>query len=452
MSAFLLKNMKRFTFKKGIHPPECKELAEDKPIEVLPTPDTVRIPLLQHLGAPATLSIEARAAVKIGDKIADAGGPVSAPVHASVTGKTAREGVATLPNGRRVTTIPIKADPEQELEGEALKEAFLGGDWSVDLDGIDPASVAQKALEAGLVGMGGAAFPSHIKLMRNEKRPISDLVINGCECEPFLTADHRLMVESPQSIIAGALLAKHACGASKISICIEDNKPKAIEKMIEAIGDRDIDVKVMRSKYPQGGEKALVLAAIGKAIPTGGLPLDVGVVVLNVGTASALARMVLRGMPLTHRIVTVTGPGIANPKNLIVPIGTDFETVINYCGGLKEDAARIIAGGPMMGFSITDLATPVTKGTSGITILTQRELNKSAMTACVRCGMCVDNCPLDLVPTKIALAARFKKVEILEQYNVDACMECGCCAYQCPANIPLVQLIRTGKILKRSKR
>ena len=452
MSAFLLKTMKRFTFNKGIHPPEYKELAEDKPIEALPTPDTVRIPLLQHLGAPATISIEARAAVSTGDKIADAGGPVSAPIHASVSGKTAREGVTTLPNGRRVTTIPIKADPEQQLEGDALKEAFLGGDWSVDLEKLDPASIAQKALEAGLVGMGGAAFPSHIKLMRNEKRPISDLVINGCECEPFLTADHRLMLESPQSIIAGALLAKHACGASKISICIEDNKPDAIKTMVEAIGDRDIDVKVMRSKYPQGGEKALVLAAIGKAIPTGGLPLDVGVVVMNVGTVSALARMVLRGMPLTHRVVTVTGTGITEPKNLLVPIGTDFETVINYCGGLKEEATRVIAGGPMMGFSVTDLSTPVTKGTSGITILTNKELRKSATTACVRCGMCVDNCPLDLVPTKLALAARFKNVEILEQYSVDACMECGCCAYQCPANIPLVQLIRTGKILKRNKR
>jgi len=451
MAAFSLANLPKFTFNKGVHPPECKSYAEHQPIEVLPTPDTVRIPVLQHLGAPAKVTIAPRAAVKVGDKIAETGGFISTNIHASVSGKTAREGVITLPNGRRVDTVPIKADEEQELSGEALKEAFLGGDWTVDLEKIDAADVANKALEAGIVGMGGAAFPSHVKLMRNDKRPITDLVINGCECEPFLTADHRLMLESPQSIIAGALIAQHATGATKISICIEDNKPDAIQTMIEAVGDRDIDIKVMKSKYPQGGEKSLVLAAIGRAIPTGGLPLDVGVVVLNVGTVSSLARMILRGMPLTHRVMTVTGPGIVNPKNLLVPIGTDFETVINFCGGLKEDATRIIAGGPMMGFSITDLNTPVTKGTSGITVLTAKEVRDTETTACVRCGMCVDACPLDLIPTKLALAARFKNVDVLKRYSVDACMECGCCAYQCPANIPLVQLIRTGKIYKRAK-
>ena len=451
MAAFSLANLPKFTFKKGIHPPECKSYAEHQPIEVLPTPDTVRIPILQHLGAPANITAKPRSKVVVGEKIAESGGFISANIHASVAGQTAREGVINLPNGRRVTTIPIKADEEQELEGEALKEAFLGGDWTVDLEKIDPNEVSKLALEAGIVGMGGAAFPSHVKLMRNDDRPISDLVINGCECEPFLTADHRLMLESPQSIIAGALIAQHATGAKTISICIEDNKPDAIQTMIEAVGDRDIDIKVMKSKYPQGGEKSLVMAAVGRAIPTGGLPLDVGVVVLNVGTISSLARMVLRNMPLTHRVMTVTGPGVVNPKNLLVPIGTDFETVINFCGGLKEDAARIIAGGPMMGFSVTDLSIPVTKGTSGITVLTAKELNESETTACVRCGLCVDTCPLDLVPTKIALAARFKNVDVLTRYNVDACMECGCCAYQCPANIPLVQLIRTGKIYKRAK-
>lgn len=451
MAAFSLANLPKFTFKKGIHPPECKSYAEHQPIEVLPTPDTVRIPLLQHLGAPANIAIKPRADVSVGEKIAEAGGFISTNIHASVAGKTAREGVITLPNGRRVTTIPIKADAEQALEGEALKAAFLGGDWTVDLDKIDASEVSKKALEAGIVGMGGAAFPSHVKLMRNDDRPITDLVINGCECEPFLTADHRLMLESPQSIIAGALIAQHATGAKKISICIEDNKADAIQTMIEAVGDRDVTIKVMKSKYPQGGEKSLVMAAIGKAIPTGGLPLDVGVVVLNVGTVSSLARAILREMPLTHRVMTVTGPGIVNPKNLLVPIGVDYQTVIDFCGGLKDDAARIIAGGPMMGFSVTDLDVPVTKGTSGISVLTKKELRNDETTACVRCGLCVDSCPLDLVPTKLALAARFKNAEVLTRYNVDACMECGCCAYQCPANIPLVQLIRTGKIFKRAQ-
>ncbi len=444
-----LKNLPRFTFKKGIHPPECKSFSEHQAIEVLPTPDIVRIPLLQHIGAPSKVSIKPRAEVAVGDKIADSGGFISAPVHASVSGKTAREGIITLPNGRRVTTVPIKASEEQPLEDDTLKEAFLGGDWSINLDEIDPTSLSTACSEAGIVGMGGAAFPTHVKLMRNEERPVTDLLINGCECEPFLTADHRLMLESPASILAGAKLAAHATGAENITICVEENKMDAVQALADAIGDENIQIKVMLSKYPQGGEKSLVMAALGKAVPTGGLPLDVGVVVMNVGTASSLARMVLRQMPLTHRIVTVTGAGIENPKNLIVPIGTPFQTVIDYCGGIKDNVSRIIAGGPMMGFSVTDLEIPVTKGTSGITVLTHDDIKQANTTACVRCGMCVDTCPLDLVPTKLALAARHKSIDTLKQYSVDACMECGCCAYQCPANIPLVQLIRTGKILKK---
>jgi electron transport complex protein RnfC len=452
MAHSILKNIQRFTFAKGIHPPECKELAEDKAIEVLPTPDTVRIPILQHIGAPAKITIKPRAEVKGGEAIAEAGAAVSSFIHATVDGKTAREGIITLANGRRVPTVPIKAAAEQSMDAEALKDAFLGGDWKVDLETIDPATISKKALEAGIVGMGGAAFPSHIKLLRNDNRPIDDLLINGCECEPYLTADHRLMVESPDSVIAGSRIAAHATGAKQISICIEDNKPAAIEAISEAAKPYDnVQIKVMRSKYPQGGEKALTLAALGKAIPTGGLPLDAGVVVLNVGTVSALARAILRDMPLTHRVVTVTGPGIKEPKNLIIPIGTDFKTVIEHCGGLTDKASRIIAGGPMMGFSVTDLETPVTKGTSGITVLTDKEIRANHTTACVRCGMCVDACPLDLIPTKLALAARYKNQEILQQYSVDACMECGCCAYQCPAGIPLVQLIRTGKIINRKR-
>ena len=454
MSVAISKDSRKLSFRKGIHPADREELSRDQAIEVIPTPEVVRIPLLQHLGAPSKVCIEARAEVRMGQRIAEASPGLSANIHASVDGKTAREGLVTLPNGRRVATLPIKSNPEQGLQGDALKEVYLGGDWTFDPQSLDPADIARSTLEAGIVGMGGAAFPTHIKLAKNEKKPIADILVNGCECEPYLTADHRLMIESPDSVIAGSLMVQRATGAKHVSICIEDNKPKAIEAIRQAIGDRDIDIKVMKSKYPQGSEKALTVAALGRAVPTGGLPLDVGVVVVNVGTAASIARMVLRGMPLTHRIVTVTGEGIVQPKNLLVPIGTDFKTLIDACGGLREDVdiARIIAGGPMMGFAITDLDTPVTKGTSGITVLTAESIRREQATACVRCGMCVDVCPLDLVPTKLALAARHQNVELLNRYHIDACMECGCCAYQCPAGIPLVQLIRSGKILKRNRK
>jgi electron transport complex protein RnfC len=448
----IAKTTSKGTFAGGVHPPEEKHLAWEAAIEVLPTPDQVRIPLLQHLGAPCEATVKTRTEVALGDVVGDAGAFVCAPVHASVTGKTVRASVATLPNGRHVPVVPIKAAAEQPLSGDALLEDIFGGPWPNDgLDRYEPPEIVDAARGGGLVGLGGAAFPTHVKLRRNEQKPIRWLLINGCECEPYLTADYRLMLEAPAPIITGALLAQRAIGAQEVIVCVEDNKPQAVDALRSAAQGTGIEVRVLKTKYPQGGEKQLLVAALGKEVPTGGLPLDVGALVLNVATASSLARAVVRQKPLTHRIVTVSGMGIRQPKNVLVPIGASYRELIDYCGGLTDDAARVIAGGPMMGFTLGSLDVPVTKGTSGITVLSRDEIRRSEETACIRCGRCVDACPLRLVPTRIAMALRAGNLELAQRYHITACMECGCCAYTCPASIPLVQLIRTGKVRLHKK-
>ncbi len=433
-------------FRGGIHPPDHKRLAENAPIEVLPTPALLAVPLHQHAGAPCVSKLKMRQEVKWGEVIADAEAFVSAPIHAPVNGIAQIASVITLPNGRHVKTAPLKAGPAQADAAE-LKQALLGGPWPfADIGALVPADIAGRCRAAGLVGEGGAAFPTHVKLTRNEKRPVDTLLVNGCECEPYLTSDFRLMVEAPDAIVAGALLAARACGAARIVIAIEDNKPLAIKALAPAAAERGARVIVAPAKYPMGGEKQLIPTVLGRVVPNGGLPLDVGVVVINVGTATALAAAVLRDRPLTHRVVSVTGAGLEQPKNILAPVGAPIAELIKFCGGLKPDAARVIAGGPMMGFALNSLDVPVTKGTSGIVALTREDVRRSEETSCVRCGRCVDVCPLRLVPTKIALAARHQDWETARRYHLRVCCECGCCAYVCPAGIPLVQLIRMGKV------
>ncbi len=440
------------TFPRGIHPIEGKQLAEDAAIEVMPAPAEARLALLQHLGAPCECSLKPKTEVAMGDVVGQARAFVSAPVHASVTGTIAKVGMATLPNGRHVQVVPIKVAEEQPLAGRKLFDDVFGGDWPVDGTGsYDPQQIVDAARDGGLVGLGGAAFPTHVKLARNADKPIQTLLVNGCECEPYLTADYRVMVEAPSPVVTGALLAGRAVGASRVIVAVEDNKAEAIAVLRKAAEGTPAEVRVVKTKYPQGGEKQLVYALLRKKVPNGGLPLDVGVVVLNVGTAAALARAVVRGKPLTHRVITVTGAGIRHPKNILAPVGVSYRELINMCGGLTDDAARVVAGGPMMGFTLGGPDTPATKGTSGVTVLTHCDIGQAAETACVRCGRCVDVCPMNLVPTKIALAARMGAVDIVERYHAPACMECGCCAYGCPASIPLVQLIRLGKVMMRER-
>lgn len=433
------------TFDRGIHPAEGKHLAEDVAIEVVAAPAQVVIPLLQHTGAPCEAIVKVKQEVVAGEKIGDSDAFISAPVHTPIAGVVARESVATLPNGRHVKTIPIKAADDQPTP-DAVWEDVFGGDWPTGgADRHDPREIAKTVREAGIVGLGGAAFPTSVKLTRNDAKPVDTLLVNGCECEPYLTADYRLMLEAPQPVVAGAILAAHACGAKNVVIAVEDNKPLGATKLAEAAQGTQVEIAVVETKYPMGGERQVIPAVLGREVPTGGLPLDVGVVVVNVGTAAAIARAVLRGKALTHRVVTVTGPGIAQPKNLLVPVGISFAELIDHCGGLTADAVRVIAGGPMMGFALASFAAPVTKGTSGIVALRDQEVRKADETTCVRCGRCVDVCPLGLVATRMALAARHKDWELAKRYHIQACCECGCCAYVCPASIPLVQLMRMGK-------
>lgn len=433
------------TFRHGVHPPERKGLAADAAIEVLPTPEQVNIPLLQHVGATCESIVKSKQDVTLGEVIADSKAFISAPIHASINGTAGMQSVATLPNGRHVPALPIKASENQPSANELFKDIF-GGEWpTCGLEQYVPEKIVEAARTAGLVGQGGAAFPTHVKLKYNPEKLIDTILLNGCECEPYLTSDYRMMVEAPAPIITGALLAGRACGAKRILVAVEDNKPLAIDTLKQAAKGTDVQVVVLKTKYPQGGEKQTILAALGRTVPAGGLPLDVGVVVINVGTAAALARAVLRGKPLTHRVVSVTGEGIVRPRNILAPIGASYKDLIDYCGGLKPNAARVIAGGPMMGFALGNLDTPVTKGTSGVTVLTEEYTRRIRETNCVRCGRCVDVCPTNLVPTKLAIASRGKDWDLVKRYHIASCVECGCCAYVCPAGLPLVQLIRMGK-------
>jgi len=432
-------------FARGIHPRDWKELAAEAAIKVVPSPASVTIPLVQHIGAPNTALTKPRQQVALGEIIGDCEAFVSAPVHASIAGVTSLPSMVTLPNGRHVACVTVKADGDQ-LAGEALWDATYGGDWPTDgLDGYSAEQIIDAIRTAGLVGMGGAGFPTHVKLKANPAKPVDTLLVNGSECEPYLTADYRLMLEAPKAILTGSLLAAAAAGAKRIVVSLEDNKPDAVSAMQSAAEGTGIEINVTATKYPMGGEKQLVIAALGRTVPTGGLPLDCGVVVVNVGTAAAIARAVLRGGALTHRVVTVSGRGVNHPSNLLCPVGMTYRELIDAAGGPNDRAVRVIAGGPMMGFALNNLDIPITKGTSGITLLTDDDLVAAEETACVRCGRCVDVCPLGLIPTRIALASRQKDWNMAKRYYITACMECGCCAATCPAGIPLVQIIRAGK-------
>ena len=447
-------------FARGIHPDDAKGLSANCSVEELPPPPRVVIPLQQHAGAASQVSVRPRQFVTAGTLLGESGeARISARVHASMDGVVHPVLGITLPTGSHSLAIPIHRDSgiiqgagapthDSPAVSPVTTWSLLSEeDW--DIAGEHhwfPHEIVAAVQNAGIVGQGGAVFPTHLKLMPQPLRPVHAVLLNGCECEPYLTSDYRLMMEASGAILAGLRLAMRATGAGKGVVAIEDNKPRALATFEERMKPfSDLQLAPCQTKYPMGGERQLIPAIFGHVVPTGGYPIDVGVVVINVGTAAAIAAAVYCGYPLTHRVVTISGRGVRQPRNLFAPLGTPFHDLLEACGGLTEDACRVLAGGPLMGASVTDLSAPLTKGIGGITVLTKADLPAVEPTPCIRCGRCVDVCPLGLAPTKIGLASRDGRWDVARQYDIAACCECGCCGYVCPAHIPLVQYIRSGK-------
>lgn len=427
--------MKARTFPHGIHPPEDKESTAEKSLEFLPPPEKVIIPLHQHFGNPAEPLVKKGEEVCLGQKIGEAPSLFSACVHASVSGKVVSVDGHNHPLGKPVLAVTIANDGEDRMHpGQVGTEDPLA---------LEPEQIRKKIKEAGIVGLGGAAFPTAVKITPPKDKPIDTVIINGCECEPILTADYRLMMEYPEEILKGAELVRIATGADRILVGIEDNKIEAFERLRQKIGSSATEVFLVKTKYPQGAEKNLIYALLGREVPKGGLPFDVGVVVQNVGTAKAIWDAAKTGTPLYERALTAAGSGIKEPKNLIVRIGTPFQAVIDSCGGLNEDVNMIIMGGPMMGLAQWTLDAPVIKGTSGI--LAWASPKRITEFPCIRCGRCVDHCPMGLMPTQLMKYVRYEQLADAEKWGALDCVECGSCQYSCPAKIPLVHWIRLGK-------
>lgn len=436
------------SFPRGIHPPHRK-YTECEPIRAFGPARDVLVPMAQHIGGACSPTVKGGQAVRLGDKIADTDVFVSAPIHAPINGVAGPGTIALLPAGRRVPAIPIKPPAEGPCVPDEFVRGFLRRDWDrVEPTAFEPEAICDAIRAAGVVGLGGATFPTFIKLKKDPKRPVDTVLLNGAECEPYLTADHRLMLECAEAIVVGLQLAMRSCGAGRGVICIESNKPDAIGAMRAASAGRvGVEVVVCASKYPMGGERQLIPAVLGRTAPSApkGLPLDVGVVVVNVATAHTIAHAVIHQRPLTHRVVTVTGRGVRSPANWLVPIGTMFADLVEASGGLSDDAVKAIVGGPMMGPCLPHLNVPVVKGSNGLTLMAAGEAGRFEESPCIRCGRCIDNCPLHLAPTKIAHAAKHHEWALAAEHDLNACCECGCCAFVCPAQIPLPQYIRSAK-------
>ncbi len=435
------------TFPGGVHPPHRK-ITESSAVErvpLIPGNDVV-IPMVQHIGAPCSPTVEKGDIVVAGQVVGDSDSFVSAPVHSPCNGTVKNILPLFHPNGKKIQAVVITVSDEQP-EPKQWKD--FPADFNID--SIDPQKVAGIAGNSGLVGAGGAAFPTKVKLMKNPEKPIDMVILNGCECEPYLTSDHRLMLESPESIVVGLRIAMKAVDAPKGIIAIEDNKQDAVNVLFDIVKKIEgLHIALCKTKYPQGGEKQLIQAVTGREVPIWGLPMDAGVVVSNVGTASSLAWACADGRAFTERVVTVTGQGINRPGNYMVPVGMKVEDLLAHCGGLKDNASKILLGGPMMGPAAYRLDVPVMKGTSGITVMTDQEYRLLDESACIRCSRCVDICPVKLLPTTIAHAIKARDVQKALDNHMMSCIECGSCTYVCPAQIPLVQYVRSGKAKARN--
>ncbi|MEJ5260314.1 MAG: electron transport complex subunit RsxC [Anaerohalosphaeraceae bacterium] len=441
------------TFKGGVHPLENKHYTESCPIEAVPTPRQLVLPLVQHIGAPCKPLVQKKQAVAFGEPIGRSDAYVSAPIHSPVNGVVKDIALASHPVIGRTMAVYLEVNPEDNPPRQPQPERF-GEEF--DPGSFSPEQICNAIQEAGLVGMGGAGFPTRVKVEPNPAMPKHTLIINGCECEPYITCDYRIMLEWTRQILAGIRLAARAAGCQTVRIGIEDNKPEAVKAFEQVLSrcrcSEDIQIVVLKTKYPQGGERQLIRAVLDKQVPTGGIPPQIGVCVLNVATCAAIAEAVVFQKPLTHRVVTVTGRAVARPGNYYVPIGMSVQDLLAHCGGLTERAAKVVLGGPMMGFAIADMSTPLTKTCGALTVLTREDVTEAQyvrqQTACIRCGRCLMVCPEGLNPTRIAHAVKHFRMDRAEQYYLSACIECGSCSYVCPAHIELSGYIKTGKLLK----
>lgn len=423
------------TFTGGIHPYEGKELSENQPIEVLMPKGELVYPLSQHIGAPAKPLVKKGDQVLVGQRIGEAGGFVSAHVISSVSGTVKGIEKRLVANGAMVDSIIVENDNEYKtIPG-------LGEDR--DVSSLSKQDILDIVKEAGIVGLGGAGFPTHVKLAPKEPNKIEYVIVNGAECEPYLTSDYRVLMEEPESVVEGLKVMLRLFDNAKGIIGIENNKPEAIKKMEELVRDEPkIEVRTLLTKYPQGGERTLIYATTGRKNNSSMLPADVGCVVDNVDTVAAIYRAVCKQTPLIRKIITVTGDAIASPKNFSVRLGTNYQELVEAAGGFKTEPEKVISGGPMMGQALFDLSIPVSKTSSALTCLTRDQVAELEPTACIRCGRCVTVCPGRVVPQKIMKAAERHDLDAFVKLNGMECCECGCCAYICPARRPLTQAFK----------
>ena len=427
----------------GVHPKENK-LSADQPIKVAELPKIAVFPLGQHIGAPAKAVVAKGDKVKVGQMIAEAGGFVSASIFSSVSGTVLKIDTCVDASGYDKPAIYITVEGDEWMEGIDRTDTIVKFDERPELTAKD---IVEKVKNAGIVGLGGATFPCHVKLSPPPGSKPECVIINAVECEPYLTADHRLMLEHPEEIVVGTQLLMKAAGVEKAYIAIESNKPDAIQLMqLKAMTVKNIEVVPLQVKYPQGGEKQLIDAVIRRQVPAPpALPVSVGAIIQNVGTAYAVYEAVMKNKPLFERIVTVTGKSLATPSNFLTRLGTPMRQLIDACGGLPEDTGKVIGGGPMMGKALANIDVPICKGSSGVLIMRDEESHRQPVDPCIRCAKCVSACPMGLEPYLLSACAEQKNWEKLEKEDVVSCIECGSCQFTCPAHRPLLDLIRLGK-------
>ncbi len=426
--------MRLRTFHGGVHPPTHKEATAGEPIRDCPLPPELVVPLLQHIGAPAEALVKPGDRVGKGQMLGRARGFISAPVHAPTSGEVIA--VESRPHscGRNLPAVVIRPDGQ---------DAWAPGIAAGDPDRLAPDELRQRLREAGVVGMGGAGFPTHVKMSPPDGRRIHTLIINGAECEPYLTADHRLMLEEPERILQGIAVMRRILGAQRVLLGIEANKPDAVAVLREK-SRGEVEVTALPVMYPQGAERQLIYSLLRREVPSGGLPMDIGVVVQNVATAAAAGDAVL-GIPCIERVVTVAGSAVKRPANLRVRIGTPLSWLVEQCGGWASEPAKVVVGGPMMGTAQISLQVPVIRGTSGVIAFTAAEVPLRPEGPCIRCGRCVAACPARILPTTVAAYARLNRMQEAAAADAMDCIECGSCSYTCPAAIPLIQSIRLAK-------